>query len=83
MNEQSTTVTGRQVGPQTVPRIECPKCGTEHHPDYANGEFIGHCRNCSGFLPRPTEKQRRRFTDFIVWKSQFVETDTEQEGDDE
>lgn len=62
------------MGPQFVPKIECPKCGAEHHPDAANGEFVGHCRECSGFLPRPTETQRQRFTDFIVWKSQFLES---------
>lgn len=68
------TPTGRKMGPQTVPRIPCGKCGTEHHPDATNGEYQGRCRECMAFLRRPTETERRRFTDFIVWKSQFTES---------
>jgi hypothetical protein len=73
----------RRLGPHTVPRIECNRCGTEHHPDAANGEYIGHCRDCSAFLPRPTEAQQRKFRDFIVWKSRRMDADTEQEENDE
>lgn len=69
-------------GPCTVPRIECNKCGTGHHPDAANGEYTGHCRECSAFLPRPTEKQERQFTDFIVWKDRYVRAGTDRSGAD-
>lgn len=65
----------RSWGPQTVPRIECGKCETEHHIDAADGEFIGHCRECWAFLRRPTEKERRRFTDFIAWKSAWMDAE--------
>lgn len=77
------SVTNRKMGPQTVPRIKCGKCGTGHHPDAANGEYLGRCRECSAFLPRPTETQQRRFTDFIAWKSQFVESNAGTNREDE
>jgi hypothetical protein len=69
-NPQSTdgvTLHRRHLGPHRVPRIECGRCGTEHHFDAANGEFLGRCRECSAFLRRPTDAERKQFTDFLVW----------------
>jgi len=57
------------LGPHYVPRIECGKCGHEHHPDAAAGEYQGRCVECSGYLRRPTEEEERQFHDFIVWKA--------------
>jgi len=68
-----------QAGPCTVPRIECQKCGTDHHIDAASGEYQGRCRNCSAFLRRPTDTERRRFYDFMDWKYRH----TSMEGSDE
>lgn len=62
-------------GPQTVPEIPCGSCGTGHHPDATTGEERGQCRGCGAFLRRPTEAEMRRFTDFIVWKSHWMEVE--------
>lgn len=67
-----------RLGPHKVPRIGCGKCGTKHHYDAAIGEYIGHCRNCSAFLRRPTEAEHEKFTDFLVWNSNHMEVETEQ-----
>ncbi len=58
----------RRLGPHYVPRIACGKCGTEHHIDAAAGEFIGRCRECSGYLRRPYEEEEQTFYDFMEWK---------------
>ena len=68
----------RRLGPHKVPRIECKCCGTEHHYDAAHGSEIGHCRNCSAFLRRPTEAEHEKFTDFLVWNSQHLDANTQQ-----
>lgn len=56
-------------GPHRPPYIDCPKCGTSHHYDAAAGEYQGRCRECSSFLPRPTEAEHQQFTEFYVWNS--------------
>lgn len=60
-------------GPQIVPKVECGKCGEGHHPDRCNGEYLGQCSECSAFLPRPTEEQQKKFSDFILWKFRHSE----------
>jgi len=67
-DDQSTSGTERILGPHTVPRIGCRKCGTEHHIDATTGEFIGHCRSCSAFLRRPTDAEQRQMARFVDWK---------------
>lgn len=62
-----------RLGPHRVPRIACGKCGTKHHYDAAHGEYIGRCRECAGFLRRPTEAEHEQFTDFLVWNSAHYE----------
>ena len=69
-----------RLGPHKVPRIECNKCGTEHHYDAANGEYLGRCRNCSAYLRRPREAEHEKFTDFLVWNSRHLDTATDQSG---
>lgn len=64
-----------RLGPHTVPRVECGKCGTEHHIDATTGEFQGRCRNCYGFLRRPTEAEQEQFTDFLVWNSRHYDAE--------
>ncbi|MFC6975697.1 hypothetical protein ACFQL1_15140 [Halomicroarcula sp. GCM10025709] len=66
-----------KYGPHTVPRIECGRCGHEHHIDCATGEYQGHCSNCYGFLRRPSEVEQRRFYDFMAWKARFVEAESD------
>lgn len=61
-----------RLGPHRVPTIECGKCGTEHHYDAAIGEYQGRCRECYGFLRRPTEAEHEKFTDFLVWNSRHL-----------
>lgn len=61
------------LGPHRVPRIECGKCGHEHHIDAATTEFQGRCSDCYGFLRRPTEAEKRRFYDFMDWKARHQE----------
>ena len=42
--------------------IVCPNCGAEHHIDAAGTrDERGRCRDCSGYLPNPTERQSRLF----------------------
>lgn len=59
-------------GPHRPPRIECGKCGQEHHIDAATGEYQGHCSECYGFLPRPSDPQLAKFYEFMAWKAQFT-----------
>jgi len=68
-----------RLGPHKPPRIECGKCGTEHHYDATNGEFIGRCRNCLGFLRRPTEAEHEQFTEFLVWNDRHLNAETDGE----
>lgn len=49
----------------SVPCIACSKCGTEHHIDATTLPEQGRCRNCSGFLRRPTEDEEQQFYDFL------------------
>lgn len=52
----------------TVPQIACGKCETTHHIDATTGEFQGRCRECFGFLRRPTDAERDQFVEFMAWK---------------
>jgi hypothetical protein len=61
------------LGPHRVPHIECGKCGTKHHIDAASGEYQGHCRECFGFLRRPTEAEEQAFYRFMEWKMKHME----------
>ena len=72
-----------RLGPHRVPQIKCTKCGTSHSYHAANGEYIGHCRNCWGFLRRPTQAEHDKFSDFLVWKSRHFDADTERGETDE
>lgn len=67
------------MGPHRVPRIECGKCGHEHHIDCATGEYQGRCAECYGFLRRPTESEKRRFYDFMDRKARLSEMERENE----
>lgn len=58
-----------RLGPHKVPRIACSRCGVSHHYDAAIGEYQGHCRECSGFLRRPSESEQQKMTEFVVWNS--------------
>lgn len=73
---------GPMFGPHRVPRIECGKCGHEHHIDAATGEYQGRCSNCYGFLRRPTDAEQRRFYDFIGWKARYTEARIDSNGGD-
>ena len=66
---------GRPYGPFYVPRIECGKCGTEHHIDAASGEYQGRCRGCAGYLRRPTDEEEREFWNFLDWQIRHDERD--------
>jgi hypothetical protein len=70
-----------RLGPCTVPRIKCQECGTDHHIDAASGEYQGRCRNCSGFLRRPTDKEKRRFYDFMEWKHRYTSAEDSDAGE--
>lgn len=74
------SVRGRKLGPHRVPRIECGKCGHEHHIDSATGEYQGHCSECFGFLRRPTDAEERKFYDFMDWKARHLEAESERSG---
>ncbi|MFC6785424.1 hypothetical protein [Halobaculum halobium] len=73
----------RRLGPHRVPRIACENCGTEHHIDAAAGEFIGHCRECSAFLRRPTRVEERQFAEFLDWNERHREAARDRRGDGE
>jgi hypothetical protein len=73
MDDADEQRTERRYGPFRVPRIECGKCGHEHHIDAATGEFQGHCSVCYGFLRRPTDAEEREFYDFMDWKARHTE----------
>lgn len=75
----SGNVSGIRLGPHRPPRIPCSNCGTTHHYDAAHGEYIGHCRECNAFLRRPTEAEHEQFTEFLVWNSQHMEAERNQE----
>lgn len=79
----SEDVNTHRLGPHQVPRIECSNCGTEHHYDAAIGEFVGHCRDCSAFLRRPTEAEHEQFTEFLLWNSRHLDTGTDRDRGDE
>jgi len=66
------------MGPHRVPRIECGKCGHEHHIDCATTEYQGRCTECYAFLRRPTEVENRKFYDFMDWKARHAEVDSYQ-----
>lgn len=66
-------VSGRRLGPHRVPRIACGNCGTKHHYDAASGEYQGNCRECWGFLRRPTDTEHEQFSDFLVWNSRHLD----------
>lgn len=69
-----------RLGPHKPPRISCGRCGTRHHYDAAAGEYQGHCRDCSGFLPSPSDVEHRQFTEFLVWNSKHCEREQEELG---
>jgi len=76
MSELSADVSvddNRILGPHIVPYIECGKCGTENHYDATIGDYIGHCRECNGYLRRPTDAEHKQMTEFIVWKHKHME----------
>lgn len=73
----------RRLGPHRVPRIECGKCGHEHHTDHTTGEFQGYCTECFGFLRRPTDAETRKFAAFMDWKTRFLESELNTEADSE
>jgi hypothetical protein len=72
--------TNIRLGPHYVPRIDCGKCGTSHHIDAANGEYVGRCSECSGFLRRPTDADLDQFHEFIVWKGLHMDRDADSGG---
>ena len=76
------SVSNTRLGPHRVPQIACGKCGTKHHIDATTLEERGRCRECSGFLRRPTDTEQEKFTDFLVWNSRHLDTGTHRSGGD-
>lgn len=68
--------TDHRLGPHRVPKIDCGKCGAEHHYDARNS----YCRECGGFLREATEAEHEQFTEFLVWNSRHL--DAERDRDD-
>jgi len=66
-----------RLGPHRPPRIECGKCGEEHHYDHALREdgMPGICPTCSAFLREPTEAEHEQFTAFLAWNTKHQERD--------
>lgn len=71
--ESSAGTSQTRLGPHRVPRIECGKCGTEHHIDAATTEYQGRCSECFGFLRRPTDAEHSKFYEFMDWKARHTE----------
>lgn len=63
--------------PHSLPRIPCGKCGTKHHIDATTLPEQGRCRECLGFLRRPTEEEQQQFTDFLSWNTRHMEAERE------